>query len=71
MGRTKKVGVAGTYGSRYGKTMRDRIKRVHAVRHAPHRCSRCLKQRIVRDAPGIWRCTVCSLKFAGKAHTPS
>ncbi len=70
MSGTKKIGAAGKYGVRYGRSIRAGILKVHAQRHAPNRCPNCRKIALRRIAAGIWTCKKCSLKFAGKAHKP-
>ena len=67
---TKKVGVAGKFGSRYGKTIRDRYSAAMKVQKAEYACPSCAKPTLAREATGIWRCPVCNLKVAGKAYRP-
>ncbi len=66
---TKKVGIAGKFGSRYGKTVRDRYSRVYRLQKSNHKCPACSKG-LSREAAGIWSCSTCGLKIAGKAYTP-
>ena len=70
MSGTKKIGAAGRYGVRYGRSIRAGILKTHAARHFPHRCPNCRKTAIVRQAAGIWSCKKCALVFAGKAQKP-
>jgi large subunit ribosomal protein L37Ae len=69
--RTKKVGSAGKFGVRYGKRIKDRYVAIHVVQKASHKCPRCLKMSLKREAAGIWSCQKCGLKTAGKAYKPS
>lgn len=68
MGRTKKVGIAGKYGTRYGTKMRANIIKVGAQKK--HTCPDCKKEGVKRVSAGIWECKKCGLKFAGKAYKP-
>ena len=70
MSGTKKVGAAGKWGVRYGRSIRSRMLAVHAQRHAAHRCPRCRKTALTRLAAGIWSCKKCSTTFAGRAYRP-
>lgn len=70
MSGTKKIGAAGKYGVRYGRSIRTGILKTHAERHAPHRCPSCRKIALRREAAGIWSCKKCATTFAGKAYKP-
>lgn len=70
MGRTKKVGIAGRFGARYGKSVRDRFREVQKASKARHVCPACMKPGMHREAAGIWECRKCGLKMAGKAYKP-
>lgn len=39
--RTKKVGVVGKYGTRYGASLRKQIKKIEITQHAKYTCSFC------------------------------
>lgn len=41
--RTKKVGVVGKYGTRYGASLRKQIKKIEITQHAKYTCSFCGK----------------------------
>ncbi len=69
MARTKKVGIAGKYGARYGLRVRKRNIVIGRLRKEKA-CPRCLKPGLKRLSPGIWKCSKCDLKLAGKAHKP-
>ncbi len=68
MARTKKVGIAGRYGSRYGRKIRQRIIKVGTQKR--FRCPSCMKLTLKRESAGIWGCTRCGTKMAGKAYKP-
>ena len=67
----KKIGTAGRFGPRYGKTVRQKTSVVEAKLRAGHSCPYCLAVRKVkRLATGIWTCRKCQSKFAGRAYVP-
>ncbi|MCD6371360.1 MAG: 50S ribosomal protein L37Ae [Candidatus Aenigmarchaeota archaeon] len=68
MGRTKKVGITGKFGSRYGLRIRRRILDVEAKKSKE--CPFCGKKQLKRIAAGIWECKKCKNKFAGGTHIP-
>ena len=71
MGRTKKVGIAGRFGARYGTRIRSRVIDVEKQSKLSHPCPNCLKKTLKRITAGIWECKKCGLKLAGKAYKPS
>jgi large subunit ribosomal protein L37Ae len=68
--RTKKVGVAGRYGPRYGVRIRKQLSAVTAAKNRSYECPRCNHKSVKRVSTGIWKCRRCDLKFAGGAYTP-
>ncbi|MEM1927835.1 MAG: 50S ribosomal protein L37ae [Acidilobaceae archaeon] len=72
MGRTKVVGPAGSYGARYGLSVRRRVRDILVKLRSPHTCPFCGKQGSVRRVSvGIWVCRKCGSRWAGGAYTPS
>jgi large subunit ribosomal protein L37Ae len=72
--RTKKVGIVGKYGTRYGATLRKLMKKVEVSQHSTYPCPFCGKVNVKRAAVGIWKCKSCSKVIAGGAYalsTPS
>ncbi len=67
---TKKVGSAGRFGARYGLRIRKKVTEIEAVQKQKHKCPKCFKFALKRFAAGIWYCTACDTKFAGKAYEP-
>jgi large subunit ribosomal protein L37Ae len=65
--RTKKVGVTGKYGTRYGSSLRKQIKKMEITQHARYTCSFCGKDSVKRSAVGIWHCKGCGKTLAGGA----
>ncbi len=67
MGRTKKVGSTGKYGSRYGLKIRRKILKVESKKDRV--CPYCGKKQLKRVAAGIWECKKCGARFTGGAYT--
>lgn len=71
MARTKKVWRAGRFGSRYGKKLRVRTIDIERDLKQAHTCSSCLKPTLRRVTSGVWACSRCGSKMAGKAYRPA
>merc|ERR1712159_198050 len=69
--RTKKVGVVGKYGTRYGASLRKQIKKIEVTQHATYTCSFCGRDAVKRQVVGIWKCKGCRKELAGGAYTVS
>eukprot|EP01057_Protomagalhaensia_wolfi_P006239 Protomagalhaensia_wolfi_Nauph_80__6238@NODE_943_length_1861_cov_520_688255_g712_i0_p1_GENE_NODE_943_length_1861_cov_520_688255_g712_i0NODE_943_length_1861_cov_520_688255_g712_i0_p1_ORF_typecomplete_len213_score23_38Ribosomal_L37ae/PF01780_19/5_5e36zfRING_13/PF17977_1/0_063_NODE_943_length_1861_cov_520_688255_g712_i07801418 len=67
--RTKKVGIAGKYGVRYGSSLRKMAKKFETLSHARYVCTFCGKSAVKRQAVGIWKCRACEVTCAGGAWT--
>ncbi|CAI6331856.1 unnamed protein product [Periconia digitata] len=69
--RTKKVGITGKYGTRYGSALRKQIKRIEISQHSRYTCTFCGKNSVRRNAVGIWECkaTGCNKTIAGGAYS--
>ena len=67
--RTKKVGIVGKYGTRYGSSLRKQIKKIEVSQHSKYFCSFCGKYGMKRSAVGIWKCKGCNKSQAGGAYT--
>jgi large subunit ribosomal protein L37Ae len=65
--RTKKVGVTGKYGTRYGSSIRKIVKKFELQQRAKYVCPACGKSQVRRTASGIWGCKGCKVTFAGGA----
>merc|ERR1711921_56023 len=69
--RTKKVGIVGKYGTRYGASLRKMVKKMEITQHMKHTCTFCGKDSMKRNATGIWHCKPCRRTVAGGAYTYS
>ena len=67
--RTKKAGITGKYGVRYGASLRKTVKKMEISQHATYTCVFCGKDAIKRVATGIWHCKACKKTVAGGAYT--
>jgi large subunit ribosomal protein L37Ae len=65
--RTRKAGIVGKYGTRYGASLRKQIQKIEISQHARYMCSFCGKEKIQRKAIGIWQCKQCFRTIAGGA----
>jgi len=68
--RTKKVGIAGKYGTRYGVKIRKQISNIEKQQRKLHRCPRCQYEQVTRVSTGIWQCRHCNLTYASRAYVP-
>jgi large subunit ribosomal protein L37Ae len=69
--KVRKVGPAGSFGSRYGTVARRRYYEVVAGMRVPHECPRCHVRAVRRLTVGVWSCRKCGVKFAGGAYLPA
>ena len=67
--RTKKAGIVGKYGTRYGASLRKVVKKMEVSQHAVYFCDFCGKNCVRRVAVGIWKCKSCNKVKAGGAYT--
>merc|ERR1712178_136885 len=69
--RTKKAGICGKYGTRYGATLRKVVKKYEISQHSKYQCTFCGKESVRRTNVGIWHCKSCRKTIAGGAWQPS
>ena len=69
--RTKKVGLSGKYGPRYGVKLRRRISSIESRQKKKHQCPRCHYKAVKRISTGIWKCKHCDYTFSGGAYVPT
>ena len=67
--RTKKVGICGKYGTRYGASLRKVVRKLEVTQHQRFTCNFCGKDSVKRKAVGIWQCRSkrCHRTIAGGA----
>lgn len=70
MGRTKKVGSTGRFGTRYGASVRKRIRKIENDLKIKHTCPSCNSVKVHRVSIGIWECLFCGFRFTGGSWAP-
>merc|ERR1712188_309144 len=66
--RTRKVGICGKYGTRYGATLRKVVKKFEISQHATYVSPFCGKNSVRRTHVGVWKCRKTGKKIAGGAY---
>jgi len=69
MVKKKIYGSVKRFGSRYGRTIRERLSKIESLLKKKYKCPYCKKEGVKRLAVGIWYCKKCGAKFTGKAYT--
>ena len=70
MARTKKVGITGRFGARYGRKAKRSVKIIEENMKKNHVCPKCDRPYVKRQAAGIWKCRKCGAVFTGGAYVP-
>ena len=65
-----KLGSAKRFGTRYGASNKHIFAKIEQQQRKKHKCPYCNYTSVKRQSKGIWYCTKCNTKFAGKAYTP-
>lgn len=68
--KTKKVGLTGRFGPRYGSQLKKRFLTIEKATKDLHKCPNCASVTVKRKSIGIWNCQKCGLDFAGGAWIP-
>merc|ERR1711879_1034831 len=68
--RTRKVGIVGKYGTRYGASLRKIVKKMEVSQHKKYQSPFCGATSLKRTAVGIWSCSRTNKKMAGGAWEP-
>lgn len=66
--RTKKVGVTGWMGPRYGIRIRRRVQEIDKTKMALSACPKCSSMTVQRVGSGVWKCNRCEVTFASDAY---
>ena len=66
--RTKKVGITGKYGTRYGASIRKVLRKIEVSQHSKFISPFGGKLSMKREVVGIWKCTHTKKKYAGGAY---
>ena len=59
MARTKKVGITGRFGARYGRKAKRQVKKIEENMKKKHVCPKCDRPYVKRVSAGIWECKKC------------
>ena len=70
MARTKKVGITGRFGPRYGRKAKRTVKSIEEKMKRNHTCPQCDRVAVKRISTGIWKCKKCDTVFTGGAYVP-
>lgn len=70
MARTKKVGITGRFGPRYGRKAKRAVKKIEEEMKKKHICPQCDRPGVKRESRGIWKCRKCGATFTGGAYIP-
>jgi len=69
--KTKKVGMAGRFGPRYGSRVLNTWRGVMEKVKGVQKCPRCqTKNSNMRDFLGVWECPKCGARWTGGAWEP-
>ena len=69
--RTKKAGIVGKWGTRYGASLRKVAKKFEITQRAKYVSPFSGKECVRRTACGIWKCKSTNRKIAGGAWSLS
>ena len=68
MTKTKKVGLSGKFGPRYGSTLRKQWNVIAEKQKGFVKCPKCeTKIRNMREFVGVWHCKKCGAQWTGGA----
>lgn len=70
MGKTKKAGSSGKFGTRYGMRVKRKWLEVDQKQRKLHKCPTCDRMSVSRISSGIWGCRKCGAKMTGGAYYP-
>jgi large subunit ribosomal protein L37Ae len=71
MVKTKKVGLTGRFGTRYGRGVKVAFEKIERKQKTTYVCPSCKKTSVERVSTGIWQCKKCNAKFTGGAYSPT
>jgi ribosomal protein eL43 len=63
------LGPVKRYGTRYGRTTKNKAAKIEIEMKKDHKCPYCAKPKVHRVSFGIWLCEKCNAKFTAKAYT--
>ena len=69
MATKTKYGSVKRFGSRYGRTIRQRLGKIESEQKKKHVCPYCNKTQVKRLASGLWYCVKEGKKFTSRAYS--
>ncbi len=69
MAKKTAFGSTKRFGPRYGRRNKDKVANIEIQHRGTHKCPFCNYKQVKRLEMGIWKCSKCEAKFAGKAYT--
>jgi len=57
------------FGTRYGRTVKQKVAKVELAAKATYKCPYCAAQKVKKKMAGIWECGKCGKVFTGKAYS--
>jgi len=69
MAEIQKLGSAKRFGSRYGRSLKQKLAKIETIQRGKHQCPYCRSFKAKRLSAGIWNCRKCGSKFTGKAYS--
>ncbi len=69
MANATKYRITKRLGSRYGRTIKEKLGKAEIAKKSSKTCAFCLKNKVERLAAGIWYCKKCNKKIAGGAYS--
>jgi len=67
--KKKSVGSAKRFGTRYGKTVKQKLANVEKKAKATYECPHCGYEKVNQKSLGIWSCGKCGATFTSKAYS--
>ena len=62
------LGPTKRFGTRYGKSTKEKVDHVERVQRSLQKCPYCKKDKAKQQSVGIYVCKACGAKFTGKAY---
>ena len=57
------------YGSRYGRTLKQKAGKIESQQKKTYQCPSCRYEQVRQESTGIWACRKCGAKFTSKAYS--
>ncbi len=57
------------FGTRYGRTVKQKVAKIEAVAKTIYKCPYCSAQKVKKKMAGIWECGKCGKVFTAKAYS--